>query len=200
MKYKDYNDFELISYIKEQNEEANEIIYEKYKPLIVNLAKKMIGYKNIGLELNDLVSEGMLGLYYAIDTFDEIHNINFSCYAKKCIESKMINIIRMTKSLKHKCLNDSISYDNTNDDFNIEDIVSSNFNIEDKIVLNEDINELMLKIKDELTTLEYKVFKLKMDGLDNINIADILKKTEKDISNTISRIKNKIKKINKTLT
>ena len=62
MEYKDYNDYELINYIAEGNEDANNILIEKYKPLITKMATKVLPYcRSNGLELSDLVQEGMIG-------------------------------------------------------------------------------------------------------------------------------------------
>ena len=72
MQYREYNDYELLNYISENNEEANEILFEKYKPLIVNISNKLYKYcKNKGLELNDLIQEGMLGLNLALKNYDQ---------------------------------------------------------------------------------------------------------------------------------
>ena len=91
MNYKDYNDYELLSYIAENNEEANNIMIKKYEPLINKIAKKMISHcKNNGLELSDLVQEGMIGLNHAIEKYRERENILFYTYAKKCIERMLI--------------------------------------------------------------------------------------------------------------
>ena len=110
MKYKDYNDYELLSYIKEQNEEANEIIYEKYRPLILKIAKKLISSSsNIGVDIADLIGEGMLGLANAIDNYDDSNEILFYTYASKCIENAMLTFLSKGKSLKNKCLSESIS-------------------------------------------------------------------------------------------
>ena len=86
MDYRDYNDYELIHYISENSEEANDIIFKKYEPLIVNTAKKMIRYThNSSLELNDLIQEGMLALNDATHTFASSHETIFYTYAKACI-------------------------------------------------------------------------------------------------------------------
>ena len=73
MDYRDYNDNEVLSYIYENNEEASEILYKKYEPLINLTATKFFKYcKSSGLELNDLIQEGMMGLTNAINHFDSI--------------------------------------------------------------------------------------------------------------------------------
>lgn len=89
MDYKEYNDYELLDYISENNSDANEILYNKYIPLINSIAKSLYKYcKNQGLELNDLCQEGLLGLNYAIKTFDDTKDNTFYTYARTCIKRK----------------------------------------------------------------------------------------------------------------
>ena len=76
MNYKNFNDYELLDYIYSCNEDANEILLYKYRPLIVSIAKKMLKYCNGGVDLNDLVQEGMLGLNDAINSFRDDKEFN----------------------------------------------------------------------------------------------------------------------------
>ena len=192
MKYKDFNDYELLSYIKEQNEEANEIIYEKYKPLIVSIAKKLItSSSNIGIDITDLIGEGMLGLANAIDTYDDNIDIKFHPYAKKCIENYMLMLIRKGSRLKNKCLTESISYD-TDDTINM--FKDNSINPDNIIIDKESITEIYRLAKNILSTYEYEVFKYKLDGFNYKEIAQILNKSSKEIDNTLYRIRNKLKK------
>ena len=194
MKYKEYNDSELLSYIKEQNEEANEIIYEKYKPFIINLAKKEIS-KCSGIEINDLIQEGMLGLTQAISSYDETCDVIFYTYAKTCIKRAMATFIKKMMSSKNKYLNDAISYENTTDEYSIEEKIGDNtINPEYKMVNAENKKELYEFAKDKLTTFEYEVFSLKMREHDYKEIAAILNKNSKEIDTALPRIKNKLSK------
>ena len=84
--YSELNDYELLSYVSEKNEEANEMIFKKYKPLIVDRANKLYLYcTNCGVEVNDLIQEGMVGLNDAISGFDESKDTCFYTYALRCI-------------------------------------------------------------------------------------------------------------------
>jgi len=200
MNYKDYNDYELINYIRENSEEANEILFEKYKPMIVNLATKMVNYSpNLGLEINDLIQEGMLGLNTAINSFDENDETSFYTYAKTCIERKIISTMVGAKRQKHKILNESMSIEIYNDEEGsnvMEGLVADNsYNPENLIVQTEDGNTLYEKIVEQLTPLEQQVFELKAGGFKYKEIADILDKEPKVIDNALNRIKNKIKSI-----
>ena len=195
MDYKDYNDYELLSYIKENNEEANNIIIKKYEPLINKIAIKMLQYcKNNGLEKSDLVQEGMIGLNHAIDRYQERENILFYTYAKTCIERKIISVVIGANRIKNKILNESISYD---DEENLLlKFVKSNTPSPEEEVLNLELEETLLKkIKKVLTDLEQQVFELLISGFKYKEIAEILDKDQKSIDNAKERIKAKIKKV-----
>ena len=181
--------------MREQNEEANEILYEKYRPLIIQISKNeyyRCGY--LGIDLNDLIGEGMIGLSYAINTFDDVGDYTFYSYVKVCIESFIKTYIKNSRGLKYRYLNESISYDNTCDDYSIENKLSNNDNPLYGMLCEEDKIELYNRLKNKLTDLEYEVFKLKVEGLNNIDIASILNKNPKNIDNALSRIKGKIRR------
>lgn len=197
MNYKDYNDAELISYIKENSEEANNLLFEKYRPLIINIATKMINYSpNLGLEINDLIQEGMLGLNTALNTFNQNEEASFYTYARTCVERKMISAIIAAKRQKHRILNESMSleiYDN-DEVVLIDSLIADNsYNPENIIVEYENENTLIKKIMENLTLFEQKVFELKTSGFKYKEIADILDKDPKAIDNALNRIKNKIR-------
>ena len=195
MEYKDFNDYELLDYIAEGNEEANNIIIKKYEPLINKIATKMLAFcKNNGLEKSDLMQEGMIGLNHAIDRYQEKEDTLFYTYAKKCIERKIISVVIASNRNKNKILNESISYD---DDENLllKFIKSQTPSPEEEILSLELEENLLLKIKGILTELEEQVFSLLISGFKYREIAQILDKEEKSIDNAIQRIKTKIKNI-----
>lgn len=200
MDYKDYNDFELLEYIAENNDDATNIMYKKYEPLITGIAKKMSKYTNgSGLELNDLIQEGMLGLSNAIDNFTYSKEASFYTYAKTCIERKILSQIVSTTRLKRKILNESISLemaDESGQIKNIEYLFSDKRDIPENILMSDEyIKELMDKAADVLTNLELQVFELKINNFDYKEIAEILDKEPKSIDNAIQRIRTKMKKV-----
>ena len=195
MKYKDFNDYELLSYIAEGNEDANNIIIKKYEPLINKIATKMLPFcKNNGLEKSDLIQEGMIGLNHAIERYQEKEDVLFYTYAKKCIERKIISVVISSNRNKNKILNESISYD---DDENLllRFIKSETPSPEEEIINIELEEDLLQKIKEVLTDLEEQVFSLLISGFKYKEIAEMLDKDGKSIDNTIQRIKVKIKNI-----
>lgn len=200
MNYKDYNDFELLSYISENNEEASEVLFEKYHPLINATANRLFCYcKNTGLEINDLTQEGMLGLNMAITSFDNDKEASFYTYAKKCIERKMISLVVGARRLKHKFLNESLSLELSDEETktyivekNLED---NSYNPEEILLNTESVEELIKEVSSNLTDFEIQVFELKLNGFEYKEIAEILDKDTKSIDNALQRIKSKIKKI-----
>ena len=195
MEYKDFNDYELLSYIAEGNEDANNIIIKKYEPLINKIATKMLPFcKNNGLEKSDLIREGMIGLNHAIERYQEKEDVLFYTYAKKCIERKIISVVISSNRNKNKILNESISYD---DDENLLlNFIKSQTPSPEEEVLNLELEEhLIIKIKSNLTDLEEQVFSLLISGFKYREIATILDKDNKSIDNTIQRIKTKIRKL-----
>lgn len=195
MDYKDFNDYELINYIHEGNEDANNIILKKYEPLIKREALKLLPLcNNSGLDLNDLIQEGMIGLNHAIERYQEQSDVLFYTYAQKCIRRKMISIVVSLGRNKNKILNESISYDDE-DNLLLKIVKDSSPNPEE-IVLNKEQEEVLSsKIKSELTDFENEVYDLLINGLKYGEIATILGKDRKSIDNTIQRIKTKIRKI-----
>lgn len=195
MNYRDFNDFELLDYIAEGNEEANNILIKKYEPLINKIATKMLPYcKNNGLDKNDLIQEGMIGLNHAISRYHEMNNTLFYTYAKTCIERKILSVVMSSNRKKDKILNESISYD---DDENLLlKFVKDSTPSPEEAVLDVELEEsIILKIKSTLTELEDQVFSLLIAGFKYGEIAIILDKDKKSIDNTIQRLKAKIKKV-----
>ena len=160
----------------------------------------MFGYcKNTGLELNDLIQEGMLGLNLAMNSFDEERDASFYTYAKMCIERKIITQIVASRRLKHKVLNDSLSLEST-DGNNIEyvfdrSLTDNSYNPEEILFNAEDEKDLVKEVGKVLTDFEIQVFELKINGFDYKEIAEILDKDIKAVDNALQRIKLKIKKI-----
>ena len=198
MKYRDYNDNELISYIEEQNEDAEEILFEKYKPLIVRFAKKIYPIaSNVGLELNDLIQEGMLGLNQAIKYYDEKKDAHFYTFAKTCIERKMITLLNNQRRLKHKILNESLSLDHTGEDkmYGIESVLKDSSNDPELVLLTKEREEKLIReTREALTDFEDEVFMLRINQFTYDEIASILEKDKKSIDNALQRIRTKMKR------
>ena len=187
----DYNDFDLVSLIRGNNEGAREILYNKYKPIIVKKSTDQI-YKlgSYGMEINDLIQEGYIGLDNAINCFNEKENTSFYTFALLCIDRQIITYIKKNTNNKAMILNDAINLDDGK-----EYLFRDNTDIEGSFINKEDAKEFINLICDSLSDIEKKVFSLKLEGYDIGEIANLLNKDTKVIYNTLHRIKYKIKLI-----
>ena len=187
----EYNDFELVSLARDKNEEAIKIIYDKYKPIIISKAKDLYGIVNHhGVELNDLIQEGYIGLDNAINGFSESDNVTVYTFANVCIERQIISFIRKVSGNKNKLLNDAINIDNS-----MEHLFKDELDIEKLFISYEDYDETIILLKKNLSSFEKTIFEYKMDGYSNSEIANMTNKDIKVIYNTVNRIKNKLKNI-----
>lgn len=192
--YDEYNDYELVDLVNEENEEANNIIFKKYEPLILSLAKEMMKYvHNNGIDLNDMIQEGMIGLNSAIQTFRETKETLFFTYAKTCIKRKMIDLIIANNRQKNQALNNSISFDR-DDAADLSYLVKDEFSNPEHMIINEETKKEIIEYAiNELSTIEYQIFELRINGFNYKEIAEILDISTKKVDNALHRIKNKLK-------
>lgn len=198
--YKGYNDYELLYLISENNETAHDLLYQKYKDIVQIKAKGKLPYANsIGLDYNDLVQEGMIGLSEAIRDFKEEKNVKFSTFANLCIERQISGCLLKANRQKHRILNESVSLDqnvfNTNKTLKDLIIDKTGNDPSDYIIGLETETETYNKINVVLTPFEKKVFLLKQKDYSYKEIANKLGKTYKSIDSALQRIKTKLKKI-----
>lgn len=189
----------MLYLISENNEEANEIIYKKYIPIINYKIKKFSNYsKKIGLEEADLFQEGMIGLSEAIKGFNEEKNVKFSTFANLCIERQVFTALKKASRKKHDILNTSLSLDSTYNDENTSliDFILDTSKEPGLYIEDEETKEnLYNEIVEKLTDLEKNVLILKINNFNYKEIGELLNKTYKSIDSTLQRIKTKVLKI-----
>lgn len=199
-KYTDLNDYELVSIAQEQNEDAINILHEKYKPLINKKSRKYIKYlHNKGIELADLIQECTIGFEEAIHNFNPRDDVSFYTFASVCMDRQLMSELTKQNRAKYKFLNEAVPLETLEgelDNNNLIDILKDNTNNPELGVLsNEEYKELCRYIMKHLTDIEECVFRLKVQGFNYKEIADILDKEEKSIDNAIQRMKIKIKNL-----
>ena len=198
---KDYNDndYELLYLISENNEEAKELFYNKYKPIIEMKAKKFIKIaESKGYDYNDLIQEGMIGLSKAINDFSEQKDVQFTTFANICIERQIYSFMRNINSGRHKVLNDSLSFDTTTTPYGtplINVLDDKNVNPETTFIESESKDDLYNKIISVLNEKEIEIFELRANGFSYKEISSLLNITEKSVGKHIEKIKNKIGKM-----
>ena len=193
--YADLNDNELIYMIGESNEEANSLMYEKYSPLIYKLASKYYIAGKYGIEKEDLIQEGYLGLYKAISRYDPSKDNKFYTYAIRCISSKMVNLLTVSSNNKNMVLNESISLNKEleKDGYAFIDYLPDvKSNIEDIIEKKESIDRFK-EVLYSLTLDESCILELYYNGFSFNDMAQLLGTSIGKLRYNIHRIKKKLK-------
>ena len=184
------NDYKLVYLAQSGNEDAINLLYKKYKPLIVKKSNSAIFMAtHHGIDINDIMQEAFMGLDEAIKNFSQEGNAKFYTFASLCIERKITNYIRKITNSKDKILNEAVTIDNS-----LENILDDGTNIENNLMGKDNDSYMIIKIREILTDFERKVFDMKLNSYTFEEIAKELNKNVKSIYNTFSRIKYKIKK------
>ena len=203
MDYRELNDNELVYLCAENNEEAMNLIVNKYKNCILMILKEYLKeYNIIGVEVADLYQEGLIGLMHAIHSYNSTRDVLFYTYANACIRTSLMSAIRQTFRQKNRILNYSYSLDKIVEDSgdNFYEILKDESYEPNKLLLNsEEESELINKLKDKLSKSELAIFELRLKGLSNGEIASLIDKDTKYIENSLFRIKRKYKELNKVV-
>lgn len=198
-KYSNLKDEEIVSQIKAGDQEALTYMLEKYKNL-VNI--KVSKYFMIGAEKEDILQEGMIGLFKAIQSFDEEKQNSFKSFANICIERQLITAIKSSNRQKHIPLNTYLSlntaaYENNEDD-SVELIDTFNSKtVEDPletIMKQEYYSEVENAINKNLSKFEKQVLDRYLKGESYVTIAEKLDSPIKSVDNAIQRIRKKAAK------
>ena len=199
MDYRELNDNELIYLCNENNEDAINLIINKYKSCIITILKEYLKeYNIIGIEISDLYQEGLIGLLHAIETFDKDKEVLFYTYACTCIRTNIISAIRLTFRQKNRILNNSYSLDKLFNESttNYYEIFKDMSQEPNKLLIDEEeLEELVNKLKKKLSKMECDILDLKLKGLKNTEIAVLLDKNKKFVENTMFRITKKYKEL-----
>ena len=186
----DSNEYELVFLAQEGNEDAISLIYQKYKPIVVKKSKNSILFAaHHGIDINDIMQEGFIGLDEAIKNFSQDTNATFYTFALLCIDRQILNYIRKMTGGKDKPLNEAISITD-----NLEKTVDDGTNIELSFISRDDDINTINEIRKILTDFERTVFDMKLEGYTFDEISEILHKDRKSIYNTFQRIRLKIRK------
>lgn len=193
---KEMTDEELVPLAKNGEKYALEYLFSKYKEL-VNM--KVSKYFIIGAEREDIIQEGLIGLYKAIKSYNVSKDSSFKSFANLCIERQLITAIKTSNRQKHMPLNNSISL-NTNtfedDDTEFIDLFNSNTAEDplDTITKKEYYKMVGVKIDKQLSSFEKQVLNGYARGESYIKIAERLDTPIKSIDNAIQRIRKKANK------
>ncbi|MBO5166891.1 MAG: RNA polymerase sporulation sigma factor SigH [Lachnospiraceae bacterium] len=191
-------DEELIVRLRDGEEQITDYIMDKYKNLVRSKAGSMF---ILGADRDDLIQEGMIGLFKAIRDYDCGRDASFFTFAELCISRQMYSAVQAAGRMKHIPLNSYISlYGGSTGQGEEENSVLSvladnGLNPEDFVIDKENVEYLEKRIEQELSAFEKQVLDLHLTGMSYSQIARVLGRDEKSTDNAMQRLKGKIKKM-----
>lgn len=194
------SDEALITLYRQGEKHAIDLLIQRYKKLVRSRIRVNFF---VGADKDDLIQEGMIGLFKAICDYDGEKEASFKSFATLCITRQISTAFRTVSRQKHMPLNRSVSLnvpvagksaDEEDDHITLVDVLKNNVSLtpEEEVISKEniaDINDYMIK---SLSPMEIQVVGLYMEGKNYKEIADSLKKSPKSIDNALQRIKKKL--------
>lgn len=203
--YLDCTDEQLILKIKQGETQVVDYLCEKYKNLVRSKAKSMF---ILGADRDDLIQEGMLGLFKAVRDYDSGRDASFYTFAELCISRQMYTAVQTSKRQKHVPLNTYISLDSAGLGAEEQDADSSaqlevmttktEWNPEEMLLDKERVAFLQREMEQVLSEFERQALELYMTGMSYTQIAKVLGREEKATDNALTRAKQKVREIIKT--
>ncbi len=196
-KYNTMTDEQLIRNLRAGDAAIADYIVDKYKFMVRKKAKAMF---LLGGENDDLIQEGMIGLFKAVRDYDLNQEVSFYSFAALCVSRQMYTAIKLSQRQKHMPLNSYVSlYDAGNESTEekqsplIEQLQTAKDNNPEDLFLDKEYFAMMEQgLKKRLSDLESRVLHLHLMGEDYRSIAKLLDKSPKSIDNALQRIKGKV--------
>lgn len=192
--YQNLRDEELIEQLRGGDDKIMEFILDKYKPLVRKKANAMY---LIGGDTDDLIQEGMIGLFKAIRDYNKEKESSFYHFAELCISRQIYTVVEASNRKKHAPLNSYVSlYSGTNEDGVVlaDSLTTSAMeNPEQMMIDQENLVLFMEHLKDRLSKMEGQVLDFYLAGLNYQQIAEEMGKSPKAIDNALQRIKAKVR-------
>lgn len=175
--------------------ESMDYILQYFKPKVIAICRE---YFLIGADFDDILQEGMIGLYKAIIGYNQDKNDNFSSFASMCIHHQIQNAVKVANSKKNLPLNDyiSISIDgkvNQGEDSPKIMLQANDKGVEQISLDKENINIFYKNLQKQLYTLQYKILVMYLNGYSYSEIAKVNNISNKNVDNQIQAIKRKLK-------
>lgn len=197
--YESENDEVLIRRLRDGENDITDYIMDKYKNLVRKKAASMFA---LGADKDDLIQEGMIGLFKAVRDYDCGRDASFATFAELCISRQMYSAIKAMARKKHAPLNSYISIyakrEDMGDDASValEELLESDSSMipEQHVIDQENLKALEEAIESELSPLEGQVLDLYITGMSIKQISAVLSRDEKSTDNAMQRIRNKLRK------
>lgn len=193
-KYETCTDEQLIRRLRDGEKEIMDYLMEKYKNLVRKEAKAMY---LLGGENDDLIQEGMIGLFKAVQDYNTEQNVSFYSFARLCVRRQMYSAIEASRRKKHLPLNSYVSlYEEAEEGKTgrVLDTIEAGeeSNPEQAMISKEYMQKLENELEESLSGLERRVLYLHLLGTDYKTIAKLIDKSPKTVDNALQRIKTKV--------
>lgn len=191
-------DDEILHLIHQGNNHALDLLIHKYKNFVRAKART---YFLIGADREDIIQEGMIGLYKAIRDYDGDRLSSFKAFAELCVTRQIITAIKTATRQKHIPLNSYVSLDkpifDEESDRTLLDIIAGSKATDPQVLLvnREKYTDMEIKLSELLSDLEKKVLHLYLDGCTYQEISAALKRHVKSIDNALQRVKRKLEQL-----
>ena len=194
MCYNAFSDEELIAKLRRGENEVTDYILEKYKPLV---RKRTNAMYLMGGETEDLIQEGMIGLFKAIRDYKPDKDASFYHFAELCINRQLYSALEASNRKKHQPLNSYISLSEQEhpDAVAAELLVDKESGPEQTVIEQEVWEEYKKRLAQNLSRMENQVLQYYLDGNHYIQIAEMMGKSPKSIDNALQRIRQKIRQM-----
>ena len=194
--YADYSDEELIGLLREGRRDITDYIMEKYKGMVKAKARSMF---LLGGDSDDLIQEGMIGLFKAVRDYDSGRDASFSTFAELCVSRQMYTAVQASTRKKHIPLNTYISLYGAQGEAEEAELMNaipadSEKSPEELFIDRENVEVLERTIEKELSAFEKQVLDLYITGMRTAQIARVLGRDAKSTDNALSRIRSKLRK------
>jgi len=195
--FMELEDEKLIDLVHKGESEALDFLIHKYRNFVRAKARS---YFLIGADREDIIQEGMIGLFKAIRDFKGDKLSSFKAFAELCITRQIITAIKIATRQKHIPLNSYVSLDkpiyDEESDRTLMDVISGAkvLNPEELIINKEEFDHIEVKMAELLSDLERKVLALYLDGQSYQEISEELNRHVKSIDNALQRVKRKLER------
>ena len=186
--YDKMTDEELIGKLRAGRRDVADYLMEKYKGLVRQKARTMY---LIGGETDDLIQEGTIGLFKAVQNYDSGKEASFQTFARLCIDRQLYKAVSGSNRQKHQPLNTYVSLSQEEGTDHLEELWEQS--PETIVIARENVDDLETQIRRCLSPLENQVLELYLLGEDYSQISKTLGKTKKSVDNALQRIKGKVR-------
>lgn len=191
-KFDNVSDEELIARLRQGETDIEDYLMEKYKGLVRQKARAMF---LIGGDTDDLIQEGMIGLFKAVRDYQPDKEASFATFARICIGRQIYSAVKTSNREKHIPLNSYVSLNQEDENSPIWELLVEDENPEAIVIDQETTRDLQQKIADYLSPTENKVLDYYLKGVGYVEIAELLDKSPKSIDNALQRVRTKIREI-----